>query len=186
PPGRRRRTRRCREVGDLMLALGGVWCDESVPPAERIMPRHARVKILTPAIDPSRRGDAPGAPRCRCCGRPHGVVVRCLADGRWYDPDAQTWRDSRGRRAPWPDVIEYATTEDLVVAVRPVRGSGTSTGGTSTGAPRLLCRRCQMVEEGIRARIRARMRRAVGDLFLGRYDAPGTFERFLALKWRRG
>lgn len=164
-----------------MLALAADRCDDNGPPVERIMSRHARVKILTPAIDPSRRGDAPGAARCRCCGRPHGVVVRCLADGRWYDPDAQTWRDSRGRRAPWPDVVEYATTEDIAVTVRPVRASG-----AATGTPRLLCRRCQMVEEAIRARIRARMRRAVGDLFLGSYDAPGTFERFLALKWRRG
>ena len=33
---------------------------------------------------------------CQGCGRPHGETVRALPDGRWYDPERQTWRDSRG------------------------------------------------------------------------------------------
>jgi len=144
------------------------------------MPR-TRAKILTPTLDPSTRPTAmPGGDRCRCCGRPDGVVVRCLPDGRWYDAADQTWRDARGRRAAWPDVVEYATTRDVGVTVRPVRASG-----AAGGRARLLCRRCQMIEEGVRARIRARMRRALGDLFLGAYDEPATFERFLALRRRR-
>ena len=141
------------------------------------MPR-TRKTILRPTIDAAPA--AGGVRRCRCCGRPDGVVVRCLPDGRWYDPADQTWRDRRGRHAGWPNVVEYATTQDVAVQVRPVRASD------APGArPRLLCRRCQMIEEGVRARIRARMRLAVGDLFLGAYGEPATFERFLALLRRR-
>ena len=35
---------------------------------------------------------------CQCCGRPHGEIVRCLPDGRWYDEARQTWRNHRGCR----------------------------------------------------------------------------------------
>ncbi|HYG88472.1 MAG TPA: hypothetical protein VD978_19695 [Azospirillum sp.] len=143
------------------------------------MPR-TRTKILRPHLDPARAAAPPSAnPRCRCCGRPDGTVVRCLPDGRWYDAADQTWRDCRGRRAAWPDVVEYATTQDLAVSVRPVRASD-----APEGRPRLLCNRCQMIEEAVRARIRARMRRAIGDLFLGAYGEPATFERFLSLRRR--
>ncbi len=103
--------------------------------------------------------------------------MRCLPDGRWYDAADQTWRDSRGRRAAWPDVVEYATTQDIAVSVRPVHASH-----APESRLRLLCNRCQMFEEAVRARIRARMRRAIGDLFLGAYSEDTTFERFLFLQ----
>jgi hypothetical protein len=35
---------------------------------------------------------------------PHGATVRCLPDGRWYDPARQTWRGRRGRTTRWPDL----------------------------------------------------------------------------------
>ncbi|WP_448192313.1 hypothetical protein [Azospirillum sp. sgz301742] len=143
------------------------------------MPR-TRTKILRPHLDATRPAAGDGL-RCRCCARPDGLVVRCLPDGRWYDAADQTWRDGRGRRAAWPDVVEYTTTQDIAVRVRPVRASG-----VPNSRPRLLCRRCQMIEEGIRGRLRARMRRALGDLFLGAYDEPATFERFLSLRRRQG
>ena len=44
--------------------------------------------------------------RCQRCGRPHLVLVRCLPDGRWFDDQAATWRDRRGRPARWPDLVE--------------------------------------------------------------------------------
>ena len=44
--------------------------------------------------------------RCQRCGRPHLVVLRCLPDGRWFDEQAATWRDRRGRPARWPDLME--------------------------------------------------------------------------------
>src|SRR4051812_8841453 len=59
--------------------------------------------------------------RCRDCGRRHGIIVRCPPDGRWFDPDDQTWRDWRGRTARWPDVVEYVEVCDLAISIRPVR-----------------------------------------------------------------
>jgi hypothetical protein len=43
---------------------------------------------------------------CQRCGRPHGVRVRCLPDGRWFDPSQLSWRNGRGRHACWPDLME--------------------------------------------------------------------------------
>ncbi|WP_237905615.1 hypothetical protein [Azospirillum brasilense] len=148
------------------------------------MTRPLRAKILRPDLDPAARKGASGENRCRCCGRPGGAVVRCLPDGRWYDAADQTWRDGRGRRAVWPDVVEYAETRDVQVVVRPVRPSG-----NPEARPKNLCRRCHMQEEAlrnaIRSRIRARMRHALGDLFLGDYSSPGILERAMALYRRK-
>jgi hypothetical protein len=36
--------------------------------------------------------------RCEGCGRPHGQNVYHLGDGRWWDAEAASWRDGRGRR----------------------------------------------------------------------------------------
>lgn len=137
-----------------------------------------------PQIDAPRRQGRPL--RCRTCGRPHGVMLRCLGDGRWYDPEDATWRDRRGRRAPWPDVVEYAGTHDKRAVVRLVRPSG-----DPSGRPRALCLSCHMLAEipfvAARNRLRALRRRAVGDLFLGGYEGEDIIPRFLAfLKSRRG
>jgi hypothetical protein len=43
-----------------------------------------------------------GAPRCR----PHLALLYCLPVGRWFDEQAATWRDRRGRPARWPDLME--------------------------------------------------------------------------------
>jgi hypothetical protein len=45
---------------------------------------------------------------CQGCGRPHGITVRCLPDGRWYDATRRTWRNAHGRVARWPDLVEVA------------------------------------------------------------------------------
>jgi hypothetical protein len=45
---------------------------------------------------------------CQGCGRPHGITVRCLPDGRWYDATRRTWRNAHGRAARWPDLVEVA------------------------------------------------------------------------------
>lgn len=144
------------------------------------MTRLQRAKILRPDLDPGDRKGRTGENRCRCCGRPDGMVIRCIPDGRWYDADDQTWRDGGGRRAEWPDVVEYAQTRDVRVLVRSVKP------GDRPGArAKNLCRRCHMLEaavrNAIRARIRARMRRALGDLFLGNYSEPEVQERMEAL-----
>src|SRR4028118_1443391 len=36
--------------------------------------------------------------QCEGCGRPHGQIVCHLGDGRWWDPERQTWRDGEGSR----------------------------------------------------------------------------------------
>jgi hypothetical protein len=43
---------------------------------------------------------------CQGCGRPHGVMVRCLPDGRWFDTSSHSWRNRRGQHARWPDLVE--------------------------------------------------------------------------------
>ena len=45
---------------------------------------------------------------CQGCCRPHGVTVRCLPDGRWFDATGHIWRNGRGRPSRWPDLIETA------------------------------------------------------------------------------
>ena len=45
---------------------------------------------------------------CQGCGRPHRMTIRCLPDGRWFDPAQNTWRNGRGRPARWPDLVETA------------------------------------------------------------------------------
>jgi len=44
--------------------------------------------------------------RAERCGRPHLALLRCLPDGHWFDEQAATWRDRRGRPARWPDLME--------------------------------------------------------------------------------
>ena len=55
------------------------------------MPIRRELRPLYPAHWPelSRRvrfERAGGA--CERCGRPHGLALRCLPDGRWFDPEA--------------------------------------------------------------------------------------------------
>jgi len=45
---------------------------------------------------------------CQGCGRPHGMTIRCLPDGRWFDSARHTWRNGRGRPARWPDLEDAA------------------------------------------------------------------------------
>jgi hypothetical protein len=142
-------------------------------------------------IDPIELVDhgAPAAARldrCRDCGRRHGTIVRCLPDGRWFDPDDQTWRDRRGRTAKWPDVVEYVEVCDLTVSIRLIHLST-----KPKARPRGLCQHCRKVGESARNRIRRHLqapsRRALGDLFLGAYDQPDVFERFTtSTQHRRG
>ena len=54
---------------------------------------------------------------CQGCGRPHGLRVRCLPDGRWFDTACQTWRNGRGRPARWPDLVETAVIRQTRVVL---------------------------------------------------------------------
>ena len=46
--------------------------------------------------------------RCECCRRPHGFNVWHLGDGRWWDEEAKTWRNGRGRSLPRLAAIDDA------------------------------------------------------------------------------
>lgn len=110
--------------------------------------------------------------RCEQCGRPHGERVRCLADGRWLDSTANTWRDGQGRPAPWPDMVEYAGSRLTLVVLAACHRDH----NPANNRPRnlmALCQRCHMLhdreEHRRRFRITILLRRALGDLFLGPY-----------------
>jgi hypothetical protein len=109
---------------------------------------------------------------CQVCGRPHGAIVRCLPDGRWFDPLWKTWRDRRGRPARWPDL------EDLIVVrtTRVVLAAAHLDHNPSYNRLRnlrSLCQRCHMLHDRpyhlAQRWITYRLRYAAGDLFLGMY-----------------
>jgi len=110
--------------------------------------------------------------RCEGCGRPHGRRVRQLADGRWWDEGLATWRDDAGAAAPWPDIEDYARGRDK----RVVLGTAHLDHDPANSSPRnlkALCQRCHLrhdlADNLRRRRITYRLRRALGDLFLGPY-----------------
>lgn len=112
--------------------------------------------------------------RCEGCGRPHGQRVFHLGDGRWWDAQAATWRDGRGRH------VRLALGEDDVLGTvrktRVVLAAAHRDHDTTNNAARNLaafCQRCHMIHdrpEHKRRRWRTLFRRkALGDLFRGPY-----------------
>lgn len=115
--------------------------------------------------------------RCEQCGRPHGRVVFHLGDGRWWDEDAKTWRNGKGRPlsrlpalAPSPEAGVIRTTKVVLAAAHLDHDPGNN-------RPRNLkafCQRCHMLDDRAehqrRRSLTLRMRKAIGDLFLGRYS----------------
>ena len=112
--------------------------------------------------------------RCESCGRPHGQIVCHLGDGRWWDPDRQTWRDGEGRR-----VRRALDTENLLAQVRTTRvvlATAHRDHDPTNNSPRNLvafCQRCHLQHDRQEHRRRRWFtlfrRKALGDLFLGRY-----------------
>ena len=112
--------------------------------------------------------------KCQRCGRPHLVHVRCLPDGRWFDEQAATWRDRRGRMARWPDLVEatqFRMTR-VVLAAAHLDSDPTNNRLTNLHA---LCQRCHLLHDRshhlAQRWITYRRRLAIGDLFLGPYQA---------------
>jgi len=110
--------------------------------------------------------------KCQHCGRPHGALIRCLPDGRWFDPAARTWRDGRGRPARWPDLeaaIGLRTTRVFLAAAHLDHDPTNNRLRNLKG----LCQRCHMLHDRphhlAQRRITYRLREALGDLFLGVY-----------------
>jgi hypothetical protein len=110
---------------------------------------------------------------CQRCGRPHGVRVRCLPDGRWFDTSQLSWRNGRGRHARWPDLVE-AMQERQTRVILAAAHLDHNPGNNRTRNLKSLCQRCHMLHDRpyhlAQRRITYLLRRALGDLFLGPYS----------------
>ncbi len=112
--------------------------------------------------------------RCEGCGRPHGRLVLHLGDGRWWDEDAQRWRDGGGKvvrhmSSPHGIFLSARTTRVVLAACHrdhdPMNNEGSNLAA--------LCQRCHILHdkaEHLRRRSLTYLaRRALGDLFTGPY-----------------
>jgi hypothetical protein len=112
---------------------------------------------------------------CQNCGRPHGSVVRCLPDGRWYDPQQQTWRDHRGRVSRWPDLEQLTRQHSTRVVLAAAHLDHDPTNNRLRNLHG-LCQRSHLLHDRphhlAQRRITYLLRRALGDLFLGPYRGP--------------
>jgi hypothetical protein len=117
-----------------------------------------------------RFGRAKG--RCERCGRPHGRTVHHLGDGRWFDAEAEIWRDGRGREIEPPAYAEYRRLRRTRVVLAAAHLDH-DPGNNRPRNVRALCQRCHLMHDRPHHRVQARltvlMRRALGDLFLGPY-----------------
>ena len=110
---------------------------------------------------------------CERCRRPHGMELRCLPDGRWFDPRSATWRDRRGRAARWPDLEDLTRqrTTRIVLAAAHVNHDPARSGQRNL---RAWCQACHLAHDRawhlLQRWITFRLRYARGDLFLGAYQ----------------
>ena len=110
--------------------------------------------------------------RCEGCGRPPGQPVCHLGDGRWWDEEQSAWRDGRGRlvRAALPSPSASTLTTRVFLATAHLDHDPSNSHPRNLAA---LCQRCHLLhdrpEHQRRRRITLRMRKAIGDLFLGAY-----------------
>jgi hypothetical protein len=111
---------------------------------------------------------------CQGCGRPHGITVRCLPDGRWYDATRRTWRNAHGRAARWPNLVEVAQFRHTRVVLAAAHLDHDPRNNRLRNL-KSLCQRCHMIHDRphhlAQRRITYLLRRALGDLFLGPYSA---------------
>ena len=120
--------------------------------------------------------------RCEHCRRPHGREVLHLGNGVWWDEDAATWRDGRGRGLrylPAPGELPIAQPglagigpPSPLLTTRVVLASAHLNHDPGDNRPRnlaALCQRCHMLHDAVEHRRRrwfnAFRLRAIGDLF---------------------
>jgi hypothetical protein len=100
--------------------------------------------------------------------------VRCLPDGRWFDEATVMWRDRRGRPTRWPDLIDagqFRLTRVVLAAAHLDNDPANNRLSNLRG----LCQRCHMLHDRphhlAQRWLTYRRRWAMGDLFLGVYEA---------------
>jgi hypothetical protein len=138
-----------------------------------------------------RFGRAGGA--CQHCGRPHGLELRCLPDGRWYDAGLRTWRDRRGRPARWPDLeeITHQRVTRVVLAAAHIDHDPRNNRLRNLAS---LCQRCHLLHDRtwhlLQRWVTYRLRYAGADLFIGPYRhgraAAGTLAEIATRIAERG
>ena len=110
--------------------------------------------------------------RCQRCGRPHGQVVRVLRDGRWFDPEAKTWRNGHGRPAHWPDIEAAIGMRETRVILAAAHLDHDPTNNRLRNL-KCFCQRCHLIHDRpyhlAQRWLTYRLRYAMGDLFLGAY-----------------
>jgi hypothetical protein len=110
---------------------------------------------------------------CQRCRRPHGAIVGVLPDGRWYDSSCGTWRNHRGRPVRGPDMAETARMRQTRVVLAAAHLDHNPSNNRLKNL-RSLCQRCHLSHDRphhvARRRMTYRLRRALGDLFLGPYS----------------
>ena len=111
--------------------------------------------------------------RCEGCGRPHGRFVCHLGDGRWWDPERGAWRDGQGRalrQVEAADLLALISTTRVVLATAHRDHDPTNNRLRNLVA---FCQRCHMLHDREEHRRRRWLtlfrRKALGDLYLGRY-----------------
>ena len=108
------------------------------------------------------------------CGRPHLALLRCLPGGHWFDEQAATWRDRRGRPARWPDLVEATRFRITRVVLAAAHLDSYPTNNRPRNL-RALCQRCHVLHDRphhlVQRWITYRRRLAFGDHFLGPYPA---------------
>jgi hypothetical protein len=116
---------------------------------------------------------------CEGCRRPHGQIIRCLPDGRWFDGNAQTWRNNHGRPARWPDLVEAVHLRQTRVVLAAAHLDHNPQNNRMRNL-KSLCQRCHLIHDRshhmARRRITYLLRRAIGDLFFGLYSACSVLE----------
>lgn len=111
--------------------------------------------------------------RCEQCGRPHGTTISHLGDGRWFDPDAEAWRDGEGRAVGWVDYRAYERRLRRMRVILAAAHLNHDPADNRSSNLKALCQRCHLLhdreEHRRRRRLTYRKRLAVGDLFEGTY-----------------
>ena len=112
---------------------------------------------------------------CESCGRPHGQLVCHLGDGRWWDEADQTWRSGKGRKLKLasPEALPADTAFHTTRVYLACAHLDHDPGNNAPANLKALCQRCHILhdrDEHRRQRwLTYRVRKALGDLFLGPY-----------------